>query len=139
MFKKILIPIDLSVEGDGQKLLQRAVPATSAWDAELHVATVIPNMGMPIVGTYFDEGFEKRSRDAATEQLSKVLADAGVKAKEHVLAGRIYECIINLAAELDADLILLGAHQPGLRDYLLGSNAARVVRHSNASVLVIRD
>jgi hypothetical protein len=30
------------------------------------------------------------------------------------------------------------AHSPDLKDYLLGPNAARVVRHANQSVMVIR-
>lgn len=33
----------------------------------------------------------------------------------------------------------MAAHRPALKDYLLGPNAARVVRHSNCSVLVVRD
>ncbi len=33
----------------------------------------------------------------------------------------------------------IGSHRPELKDYLLGPNAARVVRHANCSVLVVRD
>jgi len=36
------------------------------------------------------------------------------------------------------DLIIVGSHKPGLQDYLLGSTAARVVRHAMCSVLVGR-
>jgi len=41
--------------------------------------------------------------------------------------------------KIDADLIVLGANRPDLKDYLLGPNASRVVRHSARSVLVVRD
>ncbi|MEP3300223.1 MAG: universal stress protein, partial [Pseudoruegeria sp.] len=37
-----------------------------------------------------------------------------------------------------ADLIVIGAHRPDFKDYLLGPNAARVVRHSECSVYVVR-
>ena len=37
-----------------------------------------------------------------------------------------------------ATLIVIGAHRPDLKDYLLGPHAARVVRHAECSVLVVR-
>jgi nucleotide-binding universal stress UspA family protein len=36
-------------------------------------------------------------------------------------------------------VIVLASHRPELKDYLLGPNAARVVRHAKCSVLVVRD
>ena len=35
-------------------------------------------------------------------------------------------------------MIVIASHDPGLVDYLLGSVAARVVRHAHCSVLVTR-
>jgi nucleotide-binding universal stress UspA family protein len=46
---------------------------------------------------------------------------------------------MRLADKLGCDAIVMAAHRPELRDYLLGPNAARVVRHANQSVLVVRD
>ncbi len=48
------------------------------------------------------------------------------------------EEILRVAREIEADLILLAAHRPELKDFLLGPNAARVVRHFDGSVLVVR-
>ncbi|MDH3475684.1 MAG: universal stress protein [Rhodospirillales bacterium] len=39
---------------------------------------------------------------------------------------------------MKADLIITGSHKPNVSDYLLGSNAARVVRHASCSVFVVR-
>ncbi len=139
MFKTVLIPVDVSVPQDTQHLLQTAKALTSPWTCDRHVATVIPTVGMPIVGSYFDENFENDSRKAVQPQLSEAITASGLEAKPHILSGNVYDSVITLAAELDADLIIIGAHQPDLRDYLLGSNAARVVRHSKRSVLVVRD
>ncbi len=36
------------------------------------------------------------------------------------------------------DCIVIGSHKPGLSDYLLGSTAARVVRHAPCAVHVYR-
>ena len=38
-----------------------------------------------------------------------------------------------------AELIVMASHRPELRDYLIGPNAARVMRHADASVLVVRE
>ena len=52
--------------------------------------------------------------------------------------GTVYEEILHAAKRIDADLIVMAAHRPGQADYLLGPNAARVVRHAECSVLVVR-
>jgi len=139
MFKTVLIPVDVTVASEAKKLLSAAKTLTASWDCTLHVAMVVPDAGMAIVGSFFDKSFESESLSAATEQLSAAVDAVGLEAKQHVLRGRIYDSIISLADKLDCDLIMLGAHQPELQDYLLGSNAARVVRHAKQSVMVLRD
>lgn len=139
MFKKILIPVDVSLPNETQILFRTAMELTAPWACELHVVTVIPDMGMPIVGSYFDEGFAASNTQAAASELSKAVADGGVTAELHILTGRVYDSVITLANNLKVDLIILGAHQPDLKDYLLGSNAARIVRHATQSVIVIRN
>jgi len=42
------------------------------------------------------------------------------------------------ARTLGVDLIIMASRRPELEDYLIGSNAARVVRHAHLSVLVVR-
>ncbi|MCH7935649.1 MAG: aminotransferase class III-fold pyridoxal phosphate-dependent enzyme [Proteobacteria bacterium] len=56
-----------------------------------------------------------------------------------VRVGNVYEEILKLAGEISCDLIVMASHQPKLEDYLLGPNAARVVRHATCSVLVVRE
>lgn len=58
----------------------------------------------------------------------------------HVVGrGTVYEEILRIAGEIGSDLIVIGSHRPELKDYLLGPNAARVVRHADCSVLVVRE
>jgi len=139
MFKKVLIPVDVSVSEETQRLLQAAKSLTESWGCDCHVVTVIPSLGMPIVGFNFDPNFESERQTTVQNELSSAVATSGIAATEHVLSGTVYDNVIALASKINADLIILGAHQPELRDYLLGSNAARVVRHSKQSVLVLRD
>ncbi len=53
--------------------------------------------------------------------------------------GTIYQEILSAARKIEVDLIVMASHRPALEDYLLGPNAARVVRHADCSVLVVRD
>ena len=139
MFRKVLVPVDLSSKEDARTLLESARSLTASWDCELHVITVIPHVGAAIVGSYFDKDFETESRAEASKELASAVADVGLTAQQDVLFGKTYDCIISKADAVGADLIIIGAHQSELGKYLLGSNAARVVRHSTQSVLVIRD
>ena len=102
------------------------------------MVTVVPDYGMAIVGSYFDKRFENESQTAAEVELTAAIARAGITAQHHVLRGKIYDRVIQQAVKLGADLILIGAHQPQLQDYLLGPNAARIVRHAKQSVMVLR-
>ena len=138
MFKTVMIPVDVSDTTDTETLLAAARTLTAGWDATLHVVTVVPDFGMAIVGSYFDDKFESASHTEAEVKLTAAIADAGLDANHHVLHGKIYDRLIAHAKMLDADLILIGAHQPALGDYLLGSNAARIVRHAKQSVMVLR-
>ena len=139
MFKTVLIAVDVSQLAEADRLLEAARTLTEGWEAHLHVVTVVPTVGMPIVGSFFGEDFERDSQSAATNLLETAVEKAEMTASQHVAMGRVYDCILEKADALKADLIVVGAHQPELSDFLLGSNAARVVRHSKASVMVMRD
>ncbi len=55
-----------------------------------------------------------------------------------VRVGHPYKTILEVAEEKEADLIIVASHQPDLQNYLIGSTAAKVVRHATCSVLVVR-
>lgn len=139
MFKKVLIPVDISVVEDTQKLLKSAKTLTAPWACELHVVTVTPDFGTALVGSYFDKNFETQNQKNIEVALKLALETAEIAAQSHILTGTIYDRVIALAKQLRIDLIVIGAHRPELRDYLLGSNAARLVRHSDQSVIVLRN
>lgn len=139
MFSSILVPVDITVEADMAKLLARAKALKETWGSVVHVVSVLPNTGYPIVSQQMPEGAAHEAKAGAKGALQAALQDAGLDAEMHVTTGTVYDQVIKLAEQIDAKLILIGAHRPELKDYLLGSNAARLVRHSNRSVLVIRD
>ena len=142
MYKEILLPVDLDNEATWKKALAAAVALCQAFGANLHVMTVVPDFGMSIVSQYFPKDFEKKALTTAKADLQAFAnkhVPGGVKVQHTVAHGTIYEEVLNTAKKIKADLIVMGSHRPELQDYLLGPNAARVVRHAPVSVLVVRD
>ncbi|MEM9725856.1 MAG: universal stress protein, partial [Pseudomonadota bacterium] len=111
--------------------------------AQLDVVTVVPDFGSMMVGVYFQDHHVKSARDGAEEALNKLVSDTlgeeeNSRVRHVVAVGSVYEEVLKTAAASNADLIVLGAHKPDFKDYLLGPNASRVVRHSTCSVHVVR-
>ena len=142
MFRNILVPIDLSDKHSWRKALPAAIALCEAFGAKLHVISVVPEFGLPIIGQYFPEGYEERVRQQVAKQLKAFVAEQvpdAVPTRRIVAEGKIYREILKAAAIIEADLIVMGSHHPELKDYLLGPNAARVVRHADCSVMVVRE
>lgn len=142
MLKAILLPVDLAELAGAKRAAAMAVQLARTNGATLHVMSVLPNFGMSIVGAYFDKSFESKAL-ADMEGKIKAFCDAELPAeldiRPHVAHGAIYDEIMRAAEKLDCDAIVMAAHRPELKDYLLGPNAARVVRHAKQSVFVVRD
>ncbi len=143
MFKRILVPVDLAEPAVSERTLRVATEMAEKYGAAVDVMTVVPSYGMAIVGGGFPKDFEKSAiagaQVALKEFLSAHQAPAGVPVKGHVAHGTIYDEIMKVADKLDCDLIVMASHRPALKDYLLGPNAARVVRHARQSVFVVRE
>ncbi len=137
MFKRILIPIDVEQETSWSRALPVARQLAADYGAEVHAITVVPTMGMSLVGSFFPEGFEQKALAAARAKLDEIIGGDGVTG--HVAHGTIYEEIIRAADKLGCDLIVMTSHRPELKDFLIGPNAARVMRHAGQSVFIVRD
>ena len=141
MYKDILFPVDLNHESSWQKALPTAAEYCKAFGATLHVMTVVPDFGKAVVGSFFPADFEEKALESARQELRAFVDNhvpEGVKIQHIVGSGTVYDEILRVAREIKADLIVLAAHRPELKDFLLGPNAARVVRHFEGSVLVVR-
>ena len=141
MYKHILLPIDLNAESSWVKALPTAMELCKTFGATLHLMAVVPDFGMSIVSQYFPAGTEERMRKDAADRLRAFVREhvpEGVQTQDIIAEGSIYREILAAAADIAADLIVMGSHRPEVSDYLLGANAARVVRHANCSVMVVR-
>ncbi|MDP6708327.1 MAG: universal stress protein [Alphaproteobacteria bacterium] len=142
MFKDILLCVDLAHESSWTKALPAAVDLCNHWGATLHVLNVVPDFGLSLVSQYFPEGYEQEVKQKALGDLRdfvKANLPAGIKVQHIVGEGTVYDVILKTIEEISADLVVMSAHRADLKDYLLGPNAARVVRHANCSVMVVRE
>lgn len=141
MFKNILLAIDVLQPGSWKRALPVALELCKASSATLHVITVAPDLG-PGISVYFPaDANDKMLADtkAKLRQFVETQIPAGVKATDIVTQGSIYREILSTAEKIGADLVVMASHKPEVSDYLLGANAAHVVRHFPRSVLVVRD
>lgn len=139
-FNNILATIDLGDPEISEAVMQGAIELLDDGD-RLNVICVVPNFGVGVVGSFFPEGYEEealRKTKVALHEFTAKHVPKGYNVQHIISFGNVYEEIIDAANKVDADIILMGSHRPKLRDYLLGPNAARVVRHATQSVLVVR-
>jgi len=141
MYKTILLPIDHAQESSWNKALPVAVTLCEAYGAALHLVNVIPDFSHGMVRQYFPEDYEEKINEGAQDNMKAFIAEhlAGQDVTSHITHGPIYQRIIETSEKIGADLIVMGSHRPELADYLIGPNAARVVRHTACSVMVVRE
>lgn len=141
MYRNILVTVDLGEAEAEKKAIMTAVELARFTGANLHVLTVVPDYGLSLVGGFFPKDHEKQAIEHANKALhdyTKANVPADVKHRHIVGHGSIYREILHYAAVSKADLIVLMASKPGPENYLLGPNAARVARHADVSVHVVR-
>ncbi len=92
------------------------------------------------VAQYIPPEAHKHVVEEAKTQLNLIAAETGLgeNASTVVREGAIYHEVLAEAQDTGADLIVMGSHRPAMATYLLGSNAARIVRHATCSVMVVR-
>ena len=140
LFKNVLATIDLGDEESSVRVINAALEVMVSEDT-MHVICVVPDYGTSMVGSFFPADHAKDMIEHATKALHEFTAKHAPEGTriQHIIAhGNIYEEIIAAADQCKADLIVIGSHRPALKDYLLGPNASRVVRHARQSVLVVR-
>ena len=150
MTEKILVPIDLADQETGLKTIAEGVMQAKIRNGELTVMTVVPDILSGLDFRYAIRGEMGGSEEydlkaivqEALEKLNEIVSrhtPSGMKVKTIARHGTAYEEILKVAKDIAATMIVLGAHRPALSDYLIGPTAARVVRHAECSVNVMRE
>lgn len=136
MFSNILIPVDLGDIARAKDNLKRAAELIEK-NGKITLINVVEE-----IPTYveFDlpENYAAQHVITAQDRLKNMVKTEKIKADFDILRGQPGSAIIDFAEQNGVDLIIMASHKPELMDYLIGSTAARVVRHAKCSVMVIR-
>jgi nucleotide-binding universal stress UspA family protein len=137
-WSRILCPVD------GSEISRDALVyavALARWrSARVHALRVVDTRLPPI--TAIPEGFAVPDalRTMATEEIARVVAelDAGAIVEPCVTEGEVVGAILEQAAQLDVDVIVIGTHgRGGVQRFLLGSVAAKVLRKADRPVIAV--
>ena len=140
MFKNILVPIDLADAEYAKPAIANAAQLTGSSGGRVRLLNVLP-MTPVMLAEYVPADFDMQQRQSSEEALTIVARESGIPAERISTAirqGGIYHEILEEAATMKADLIVMTSHRPAMRTYFLGSNAGHVVRYAKCSVLVVR-
>jgi nucleotide-binding universal stress UspA family protein len=138
----ILVPIDFSDHSLAALALAREL--AEKFDATLHLLHVyplpvaVPSPYGPTVPPDFSAQVESAVRNHLDEWQQKHLA-SGQTASTHVKAGNASLTIVDIASNVDADLIVMGTRGlTGMKHVLLGSTTERTVRLAPCPVLTTK-
>jgi len=136
MYKTILVPVDLAHTERCQPMIEvaRKLGGEGSRIILLYVEEQVPNW----IASELPAGILEKSSESAHSELKAMANAAALRADVEIRSGHSHNTILSVADEMDADLIVIASHKPGLQDYFLGSTAAKVVRHAGCSVLVVR-
>lgn len=145
MFQHILVPIDGSSRAEialpvaahlaratgGTVILVRVVPSASEyWPVEPVMTNIAQNV--------MEADLAEAERYLSALSVSPLLKD--VQVKTVVLSGAVAPTIISVARSYHADLIILCSHgYTGMKRWVMGSVAGKIVRHSPLPVFVLRE
>lgn len=134
MYQKIIVSLSLD-HGIAQKAIQVARAMRSDGGEIIAVHVYEPLQGS--VNAYVTEESVANAVKSAKAALAERVANEP-DVESVLIKGHSGRAITDYAEKIGADCIIVGSHKPGLRDFLLGSTAARVARHSPCSVHVLR-
>ena len=150
MYERILVPLDGSdvaeaIVPDVEDLVLKMAPVTRV---EVILFQVISKMNYNVLTEderaqrpYTDNEMEQLSQKAQKylETVAAPMRGKNIDVTTRVSAGHAAEEILNIAEEVDADLIAMSTHgRSGLSLWALGSITDKVLHESKIPVLTIR-
>ncbi len=135
MFQHILVTVAFDQDHDPARALatDEAILAPEGQITVMHVMPSVPAFAIK----YMPEGYDAELRQTVRAELDR-LAETVPGGIGVLHDGDAATEILGYAAGHGVDCIIIASHRPGMRDFLLGSTASRVVRHAHCSVMVLR-
>lgn len=140
MYRKILLPIDITESAMTDRAIAVAQRLAKPFDSEMRLVNVQSLLPIAFLD-YVPENFDLQVRRGLEKEMATVAAKIDCtpeRLSTVVLFGPVYQRVLAEAEEWGADLIILCSHRPGMDRFLIGSNATTIVNHARCSVLVVR-
>jgi len=81
----------------------------------------------------------ERAAKVRLERIARDMLEGKVPYQVHLISGTPVDDVVRMAHELSADLVVMATHgRKGLRHFILGSVAERVMREVECPVLTMR-
>lgn len=126
MYDRILLPTDGNPRTP--QVVEQARTVARLSGGTVHVVSVVP-----------PNAPDDSEAGAAIESVEESLSGSDVPVRTALLRGRPYEEILEYAAEVEVDLIVMGTEgRSGLDRFMIGSVTERVLRTSDVPVLAVR-
>ena len=146
MYKKIMVPLD------GSKLAECVLPHVEAFIEECHVSKVVFVRVVEPAAAFYSGDYPIRpellkERESVSKTLAKEYLDQVVNRLKHkmaqlhseVLVGSVADSLADFSENNNFDLILIATHgRSGVRRWVRGSIADKVLRAANIPVLMVR-
>jgi nucleotide-binding universal stress UspA family protein len=142
VFASIVVGTDGSETAS--KAVLHAAEMAKALGAKLHIVSAYT----PVAAHVHSEGDPERAEwnvgsdvlvEGVLTEASAVVASLGLDLETHAARGDAAEALIDAAAEVGADLIVVGNRgMTGARRFLLGNVPNKVSHHAPCSVLIVR-
>ncbi|MGJ8624335.1 MAG: universal stress protein [Yoonia sp.] len=135
MYSNILVPVSFEADRNAQGAMEtaKALCAEGGKITSLHVLEQLPGYATQ----YLPPDHMDKAKAEVKEGMQSLVEDIP-NATAMVIEGHASRSILDHANHNGTDLIIIASHQPGMQDYLLGSTAAKVVRHAKCAVHVLR-
>jgi nucleotide-binding universal stress UspA family protein len=130
--KRLLMATDLSDRSD--RALERSILLASRLEAALEVLHVVDDaVPLPITAQY-----EAAARQILNQRLSSLPA-ADVNPDVALIRGQAFHVILERAAKINAELIVLGTTRHTVDELFGGTTAERIIRMGDPPVLMVKE
>ena len=143
-FQNILVPVDGS--STSYAAVDKAVEFAKAFNSKITLVQVLapdPYIAAEYISASQTNDLIERARTSIEKTLQEALQKfegTGLQVETKLLEGQVVHAeIAKAAADLNADLIIIGSHgRTGLKKFFLGSVAQSVLGSSDVPVLIVR-
>ena len=138
MFKKILVPVDLSHKDALARAIIVAGSLAKASQAEIVFAGIYGSV--PSSGAHFPDEFKAKLGEFAAEQAQNLgVSITALPVFSQDTTAELCSLILSTIDETGSDAVVMASHVPGWIEHVFHSNAGYFASHAKVSVFMVRN